>query len=316
VREQRGGDDRCQPESIGAHAAAVAGDTAFLLTERAAPATLSSALLFARRRGAAGIVVFADIGGPMLARLAGYFSVPIEVRAVVGASSEPAVHEPLPVVIPGPSGADELLDRLRGEGLEVVLEDGVWRAELRGLEVARVVRWPRETGGDGELHIEAGVGRFDRDASAAMHQGEDPLSTLRRAVDAVAAQRRAGAASHPLGLMARSRWLRAAAVDDPGLVGAAELTPVQTTFPATSVRETAPAAALGVDADGAAVLVVFATGAGLDLVPVAADTRALHDPGARLRLALPARDLLPTVEELSRALRQPAEVLDVPTEWG
>jgi hypothetical protein len=218
--------------------------------------------------------------------------------------------------MPGPSDADELLDRLRGEGLEVVLEDGVWRAELRGLEVARVVRWPRETGGDGELHIEAGVGRFDRDASAAMHQGEDPLSTLRRAVEAVAARRRAGASNHPLGLMARSRWLRAAALDDPGVVGAAELAPVQTTFPAASVREVAPTAALGIDADGATVVVVFATGAGLDLVPVAADTRALHDPSARLRLALPARDRLPAVEELSEALRRPAVVLDVPTEWG
>jgi hypothetical protein len=316
VRDLRGGAARCEPESIGTQAAAVAGDTAFLLAERATPATLSAALLFARRRGAIEIVVFADVGGPMLARLAGYFTVPTEVRAVVGASSEPTEPEPLPVLAPGPSGAAELLDRLRGEGLEVILEDGVWRAELRGLEVARVVRWPREAGGDGELHIEAGVGRFDRDASAAMHQGEDPLSTLRRAVAAVAARRRRGAATHPLGLMARSRWLRAVAVDDPAVVGAAELSPVQTTFPVPSVRDAAPAAALGVDDDGAAVLVVFATGGGLDLVPVAADTRALHDPTARLRLALPARDHLPAVEQLSGALRQPAVVLDVPTEWG
>jgi hypothetical protein len=287
----------------------------YVLAEQGGPATLSSALILAERRDASQVVVFADAGGPVLARLAGYFRVPVAVRAVDGGSSEPVDPAPLPVVTPGPNGADELVDRLRAEGLEAVLEDGVWRGELSGLEVARVGPWPLESGGDGALHLEAGVGRFDRDASAAMHQGEDPLVSLRRAVRTVAEHRRPGAAAHPLGLMARARWLRASAVDDPGLVGAAELVPVQTTFPASSVRDAAPAAALGWDADGGAVVVVFAAGASLDLVPVAADTHALHDPQARLRLAVPARDHLAVLDELAGALREPSEVLDVPACW-
>ena len=287
-----------------------------MLAERAEPSTLSSVLVLAGRRGVPQAVVFADAGGAVLARLADYFRPSVTVRAVDGGSSESVVPAAMPVVMAGPSGADELVDRLRAEGLETVLEDGVWRGELLGLEVARVVPWPQESGGDGALHLEAGVGRFDRDASAAMHQGEDPCATLRRAVRTVAAHRHPGAAAHPLGLMARARWLRASAVEDPGLVGAAELVPVQTTFPPSSVRDAAPAAALGCDADGVAVVVVFAAGASLDLVPVAADTRALHDPHARLRLAVPACDHLRVLDELVGVLRQPCELLDVPACWA
>lgn len=288
----------------------------YLLAEAALPSTLSSVLVLASRRGASEVVVFADEGGPALARLAGYFVVPVQVRAVVGGTSKPVEPEPLPVVMPGPTGAEALLEVLRAEGLEVVLEDGTWRGELNGLEVARIVVWPVESGGDGELHIEAGVGRFDRDASAAMNQGEDPIVTLRRAVRSVSEQRHSDAAPHPLGLMSRSRWLRSAALADPGIVGAEHLSPVQTSFPAASVRDVVPAATLGVDPDGAAVLVVFAAGASLDLVPVAADTRALHDPAARLRLVVPTRDHLPLLDDLAAGLREPCEVLDVATLWS
>lgn len=262
------------------------------------------------------MVVFADEGADLLARLAGYFAFPIEARRVVGASSQRAEPEPLPVLLPGPEGAESLLEVLESRDLEVVLEDGSWRGELLGLEVARVVRWPVETGGDGLLHIEAGVGRFDRDATAAMHRGEDPVEGLGRAIEMVRRHRHPGAAPHPVSLAARPRWLRAAAIADPARVGAAELTAVQTTFPPSSVRETSPAAALGTGQDGRALLVVFSTGASLDLVPVAADTRALVAPDATLRLAVPARDRLAALDDLASLLVTPAEVVDVSVEWS
>ena len=104
---------------------------------------------------------------------------------------------------------------------------------------------------------------------------------------------RRGGVTHPLALLARERWLRSELVADPSLVGAAALRAVETTVERESVREPSPAAALGTDADGRPVLVVCSVGVDLDLVPVAADTRALHDPGARLVLAVPARDRLP-----------------------
>jgi len=99
-------------------------------------------------------------------------------------------------------------------------------------------------------------------------------------------------------------------------VGAARLEAVQTSFPADSVRDEAPAAALGTTADGVPLLVVFATGASLELVPVAADTRALQAPGATLRLAVPHRDRHPSIEGLAELLVEPAEMVAVESEWA
>lgn len=307
-------------ETVGSNAVAVAEiagvRTLLLLAEDAGPSTISSAVVLAGRRDAAAATVFADSGGPVAARLARYFSLPIQVREVVGASSEPAPAEPLPPVLPGPDDAGELLSLIRSHGLETVLEEGVWRGELAGLEVARLARWPIETGGDGLLHIESGVGRFDRDASAAIHGGEDAEAGLRRAIEAVGRHRRRGATPHPVNLMARSRWLRSAAITAPSTVGARELEPVQTTFPASSVRDASPAAALGTTEDARSLVVVFSTGAGLDLVPVAADTRASYSPEAELRLAVPERDRTAVLEELAASLRAPADVVAVAEEWS
>jgi hypothetical protein len=68
--------------------------------------------------------------------------------------------------------------------------------------------------------------------------------------------------------------------------------------------------------DGAPVVVVVTAGVDLSRVPVAADVRALHAPGARLVLAAPARDLLPSVSRLAALLVEPAEVVAVPAPWG
>lgn len=225
----------------------------------------------------------------------------------------------MPVVLPGPIGADRLVDKLRGAGLEVVLERGEWRGELLGLEVARVVRWPLETGGDGALHIEAGVGRFDRDAAAAMHRGESVDEGLKRAIRIVSEHRYSGAPTHPLSVLARSRWMRSVAMAQPELVGATDLQPLETTFAADSVREERPAGALGHTNTGAPLLVVFGAGSALDLVPVATDTRELQLPTALLRLVLPPRDHLRMVDELAAwaaaSGRGPVDVIGMEPPW-
>ncbi|HNH37020.1 MAG TPA: hypothetical protein PK912_01140, partial [Microthrixaceae bacterium] len=62
-------------------------------------------------------------------------------------------------------------------------------------------------------------------------------------------------------------------------------------------------------------VVVCSTGADLAFVPVAADTRAWVDPSARLVLAVPERDRIPTLDRLAAALVSPAEVVAVPAPW-
>lgn len=235
------------------------------------------------------------------------------------ATSVPIEPSPLPDVLPGVA-SDDLLDPMRLHDLEIVVEQGIVRGEVLGLEVARIVVWPEELGGDGALHLEAGVGRFDRDAAAAVHQGESPIAALERAVGTVREHRYPGAPPHPLSLLARERWLRATLVADPSPVGATELAPVETTVVRDNVRDPSPAAALGRDESGP-VVVVCGIGADLDLVPVAADTRALHSPQARLVLAVPERDLLPITEQLAALVVGPdgapaPEVVGVAEPWG
>lgn len=312
VRDLTGLDS--EPGDLGAACAVTQDGTAYVLTDAPSPAALAGAIAWGLRQDAGRVVLFVDdLAGP-LARMAGFFDHPVQVRAIEGAGSVAAAATPVPGVLDGPV-TDPLVQHLREEGLEVVVEGGIVRGEVLGLEVARLVVWPVEVGGDDELHLEAGVGRFDRDAVAAMHQGEHPTRTLARAAGMVRDQRRGGV-THPLALLARERWLRSELVADPSLVGAAALRAVETTVERESVREPSPAAALGTDADGRSVLVVCSVGVDLGLVPVAADTRALHDPGARLVLAVPARDRLPTTLALAGLLRQPAEVVAVPEPWS
>lgn len=292
-----------------------------MFQEDATPASFGGAVVHAIRRAASGatepsLVLLCDSGAGAAARLAKWFDMPIDVRLVEAATSISADPDPPPVVPPGPEGVDELLAELGANGLEVVLEDGSYRGELLGLEVARIALWPTETGGDGRYHLEPGVGRFDRDAAAAMHEGESHSDGLARALRVVSARRHAGAGTHPLSLLARSRWLRADALGDPGLVGAARLEAVQSTFPPDSVREESPAAALGTTPDGSPMVVVFGSGAGLDLVPVAADTRELHAPGALLIIALTARDRMAVTDELAAKLAAAVEVLEVSSGWS
>lgn len=299
-----------------------------MLQEDVTPGSFAAALVHASRQQVDRLVLYADKGAALAARLEQWFrpeegsasSPSVEVRFVDGSGSEPAAPEPMPVVLPGPAGADPLLERLRSAGLEVVLEQGEWRGELLGLEVARVVRWPPETGGDGELHIEPGVGRFDRDAAAAMHQGESPDEGLRRAIRMVSEHRFPGAPIHPLSVLARSRWMRSVALASPESVGATDLAPVETTFASDSVRDERPAGALGRTTAGVPVLVVFGAGSALELLAVAADTRELHLPAGLLRVVLAPKDRLAIVDELAQRAeasgRGPVELIEMEPPWA
>jgi hypothetical protein len=121
---------------------------------------------------------------------------------------------------------------------------------------------------------------------------------------------------HPVQLLARERWLRSIVVRDPSLVGAAHLSPADMTTAAAGLKDVHPAAAVGTDPDGAAVVVVCSTGVDLALVPLAADTREWLDPTARLVLALPAHDHHVATTTLIGLLRRPAELVDVEPGWG
>ncbi|MGN6694669.1 MAG: hypothetical protein ACTHN0_10880, partial [Aquihabitans sp.] len=211
---------------------------------------LGAALAVARRAGVHQLeLLVADArAAAVLARRAAQFAEPPAVWAVTGAqvaSAEPAA----PAQDPAPAPEAELFRPVLAEaGLETVVEDGALLGEVLGLEVARVV-----VGDDGSAHVEAGVGRFDREVGAMMFAELSETDALARAADLVADIRKPGAPRHPLNQLVPERWLRSVVVARPDLVGAAELRPVGSAIPRANLKETGVATAVGTALDGSPI---------------------------------------------------------------
>lgn len=288
------------------------GHRVWVLVESGAERRLGGALAVALRAGAGELHVLVDDEdtGRVLARRASTFAVPPLVWLVDGAELRPlGAAEPAPDPAPAPE-AELYRVLLREAGLDPVVEGGHLIGELLGLEVARVVVTP-----DGSAHVEAGVGRFDREVGAMMFAELGETDALARAVELVGRYRRAGAERHPLNQLVPERWLRAALVAHPELVGAVELRPVGSALPRQNLNEEGVATAVGTDRDGRPLVVVCSTGVYLDLVPAAADDRLTHAPGARLVLAIPERDAVPITADLASQLAVPAQVVPIVGDW-
>ncbi len=325
--------------------------SAWVLADRRPERSLGPALAWARQAGADHLHLLVEAGGGSLARRASAFAAAPQVWWVRGRALDPAGAEPLsPSGVPASDGGggsgtlagltERLVPAVRAIGADLVAHpDGTLRVEVLGLEVARMVRKAGVDPGSPSLRLEVGVGHHDRQAHR-MVAGHDldaehlddldgpAAAALDQVVTQVRSHRRAQAPSHPANQLAPERWLRAVLVARPDLVGASSLAAVELPTLPSAFGDPAPAAALGTDGDGGAVLVVCSTGVDLDLVPAAADARlarsvelgSLGRAGdraevPRLVLALPAADDLPVTRALAAALAEPAEVRPVPPAW-
>jgi hypothetical protein len=260
----------------------------------------------------------ADLG--VMARRAGWFAAPVPSIWQIGDPRDP---EPLTPVEPAPlperraaPPAPELVDALNANGLEVVTEAGVVRGEVNGLEVARIVDGESSAGVplDAPL-LEVGVGAADREMTALVHGDVSPIAQLARAVDIVRGHRRVDAPRHPLNQLVPERWLRAVLVRNPSLVGLATLEPAEGARPRPNLSDVDVAIAQGTAPDGAPVVVACSVGIDVELVPAAADARAMLDADAELWLVVPERDDHPVTRRLAERLQHPARVLTVPDAW-
>jgi len=284
--------------------------TAYVLLDDRTGRGMGAALAIVGRDGVERIELLAEaeIAGVIARRAAQFADAPV-VWAIDGRRLVAA--EPAPVSVAEDPTADALalIDLLDDAGVDVTIEHGEIRGEIRGLEIARVV-----VDHDG-ARLEVGVGRHDREAFAMVHGALPTVDALRSVIDSVDAARRVEAEAHPLRRLAPEGWLRWRILADPAIVGAVELSPLAPPTPRDSVKDIAPSFALGLDADGEQVVVAASVGIDLDLVPAAADARAIHAPDARLVIALPERDDHPVTRRLASALRHPADIVAVAGEW-
>lgn len=309
VRDQFGEADRVASTFPGGASLIEAG-TGWVLVEESAARSLGAVISWAKHNQLDDTHLLAEDGSEVLARRAQQFTRPPHIWCVDGRRLCPAQPAAPPVDVPLPPSMQQLAELLREADLEVVLEHGVLTGEVRGLEVARAVE-----DADGGVHLEVGVGRFDREAGAILHADLPRIDALRAAAELVRRHRQAGSSDHPISRLAPERWLRSVIIEQPGLVGAAELEAVATTLTRRNLREPHPAAAVGTTGGGERVIVLCSVGVDLDLVPAAADVRAARDPRARLVLALPERDMHPALLALAAELKDPPQLVGLDASW-
>jgi len=288
------------------------GSAGWVLLDERPERGLGPALIWADRAGVAELnVVVEDAGAAgLLARRARAFASPPLVWRAEGHALTRAEPAPFPAPVEPPAVARETIGVLLDAGVEVTVEHGEIRGEIRGLEVARVA-----VDDDGAARIEVGVGRHDREAFAMVHGSLPTPEALASVVQSVDTFRRPETEAHALHRLAPEGWLRWRVVTDPAFVGLGALQPAEPTVPRDSVKDTGAAIAVGTDADGAPVVVACSVGIDLDVVPAGADARAALAPDARLVIVLPERDDHPVTRHLAEALAAPAEIVTVPADW-
>ncbi len=281
----------------------VSGD-AWVLLDADPEHGLGPALAWALRRGAGRVNVLAERATSQLARRALRFSMPIDVWHVDGRALIPAVA--FAPDAPPPARPEHLaLGGLITEaGADVAVEHGIVTGEVRGLEVCRVVDRPD----DGDVVVEVGIGRHDREAFAMLHGHVPTVDALADVVRQVGAHRVVGAPPHPLNLLARERFLRWRLVAEPSLAGVDRVTPVEPITPRRTVAESVPCAAIADEGSQTPFDLVVTAGVDLDAVAYAADVQRDDRP---TRLVLPANDLLAITRDLAGLLTVPIELLTV-----
>lgn len=296
-------------------AALVAGDAAWLLLDTDPVLSLGPALVWADRRGTGTVHLLCERDADVVARRAALFDPAPTVWSVEGTSLRTATPAPITSPPPAPPAPD-LAALLIDADLEVLVEDGIVRGELNGLELARIVHGTSTLGVplDQPL-LEVGVGQADRELNGMMHGRLDPLDQLARVVDIVRDLRRPGAERHPLNQLVPERWLRARLIAQPGRIGCRGLRSEQATIARANLSERGIAVAAGFTSSDQPVVVACSVGIDLDLVPAAADARQRIDPGARLMLVVPARDAHPVTTSLATRLAEPAEVVALAGDW-
>jgi hypothetical protein len=284
-----------QPGEFGGGAALMVERQAWVLLDQNPDRGLGPAMAWALRHDATEVNVLAEHAAGTLARRAVGWTPPVHIWRIVGRELQPAAPEPLSAAPPLPTAHVELEPLIRESGAEPIVEHGVLRGEVNGLEVCRVVTDPSNNA----VRLEVGVGAHDREAFQLLHGDRPTGEALADVVRSVRKHRRPGAARHPLNLLAQERALRAKLVVDPGLISATHVLPIAPPLPRPNVKDAVPCVAQATIA-GHQVTVVCSTGVDLDAVPFAVDAMAASASDECL-VVMPERDALDIQYRLAAA---------------
>lgn len=283
------------------------GDHVWIVSMSDDLAVLGGILVWLDRHTYASVDFVVDHHAGVHARRAEMLAPECTVWQVTGNDVALATPEPIAESRPHPTNTAAIESMLVELGLDVVCEDGLIRGEVAGLEVARVMEGP-----DGPV-LEAGVGRFDREAGALLQAGRPIEQSVTAAADLVRPHRTHGAHGHAINRLARERWLRCEVVADPSTVGIALPELVEPVPPRSNLLEVVPAALIGTDGDRR-VLVVCSAGVDLGLLPAVADLAQVHQPD-EIRIVVPKRDVLPHLQRAVARLAVPASIVAVTPPW-
>ena len=287
--------------------------TAHVLAEDNPGRSLGGAIVWARRHQATTLHLLAAADEARLARRAGHFTMPVTVWRIDGTDlveAAPVPFDPDPEPDPRTEPFRLLFERA---GATAVAEGGILRAEVRGLEVARV----EIDESTAEPRLAVGVGKHDREAQREIRGDRQGFDELFEVVRIVAEHRIAEGAGHAAFHLSAERWLRDVVMRNPRLVGANDdLAARPSPNPRDDLRAPAPAPAAGTAVDtGDPLLVVCSVGTDLDLVPAATDAHAADGREPRLRFVVPEGDDLPSTRDLVDLLALPADLVTVPPDW-
>jgi hypothetical protein len=282
-----------------------------LASDDAPERALGAAVLRAGRHGGTPLTVcFDDVeAAGVAARRAAVLRPVPEIRLIQGRSLVPVQPAEAVPPVDAPPPPDGFVDLCLGVGVQPLVEHGIWRGEVLGLEVVRVVDDP-ELGNQ----VQVGVGRFDREAGVLLHGDQPQGESLAAAADLIRSRRRDGAGAHPLATLCRERWLRHDLVADPSVLGLGDLVAVDPADERPNLRDPAPAPAMGTGPDGERVLVVCSVGVDPCVVSAAAEL-VLRESPDRILVALPGRDVLPAVERALARLAVPTSIRGVACGW-
>lgn len=283
------------PGNFGGGAALMVATTAWVLLDDRPERGLGAAMAWALRHDASEVNILTEHAAGTLARRAVGWTPPALVWQVKGRGLQLATVEPIAPSPPLPSGHAAFESLIRDAGADPIVEHGVLRGEVDGLEVCRVVDDPHTEA----VRLEVGVGAHDREAFQLLHGDRPTEEALADVVRAVREHRRSGAVRHPLNLLAQGRALRARLVADPILISASQVRPVAPPIPRVNVKDAVPCVAQATIASHQ-VTVVCSTGVDLDLVPFAVDAMASCGTTECL-IVLPARDALDIQHRLAAA---------------